>query len=1258
MAVQCRDGADFSGGAFSEADAENFCRAFLRADLDAASAICDANADVFPAACTPVQSLADVLALRNVWLARKPLNISHRGGADQFPENTLYAYAESIKAGSDMIEADVFQTADGEIVVIHDATVDRTTEGSGAVNTKTLDELKALDAAYCHTRVGDYELGERFSASCGASSNPADFPFRGIATGAKAPPPGYTANDFRIPTLRELLARFPDTLVNLELKPDERGAGTYEGKLAAILAEFGRTEDVIVASFLDTASAAFKAQAPLVSTSVPTAQVAASIATGAGPSPGITVGHEAFQVPPTFTIEVITQEFVDDAHAQGLAVHAWTIDDCDEMVDLLDLGVDGIMTDRPSLLSRVIEDRATKERADWICQGTPAEPPPPPPSDDGDTGRGGGLLGALADFFAASGEAMLAFFGGDFEGAGAHLSDALAALGGDLADVVAGEDDSLAATLTAVAEGGDFQGELGGALGLGSRPIDYASDEFSARREVEAVVITGDRLPLWSAPAAQGFPAPFPSGADTEQCPDQLGDGCQAFLAAVGITGQLSGGGAVRNAHNGTIVYPVGWQLGQPGVPGGGVPINEITAWSYDAASGLWTEIPVQVDERKPYFLANGNSTFSIYSGTDEELSYVWASNSDGAAYWGEESWGMTEGACAREYDPNGWDANPDPLENDPNSPFFGRLDRNKGISAPTPDPVAGLDADDEIVFMASDAGDQAATGATPPTDGIKSMQMVALADPLDPGVQRYVYLVQREGGPQTTRRYVNYQRDANADQWIDRSFFRSGGPEFDEFDRNTLGSSNVGYGANLTGTICHDYDPQTGFGTPVASNEKGVNRAGYPLGDRFTRDGVTVSTDNYRWYASGRWMVREMKIRGEGDTVPSDPQLAEQYWASRPDLIDRWKGRAFQQSPDSTVSLVGFEDEQINWEGNSSLIGERCGPVRCIRETWGADSGTNVTKTETFYRDAVAYRYHVRVHPIPPDGLYTSWDYNRDAMIPSEAERNAGVAEGRYYTLLRPQGVPVDGVNDDVGQVDGAPPVPGAVPTDLMEDAHEFFGQFPGYEQFREQFDEYAGPFPSGPACFTDDGLRPPAPNGSCPTFFDLADPSFNLPLAFDNWEQVSGKGDSGSLVYVFELKGATSLATPAVVPYYRDDACLDDGTGDDPVARPFPGERSFDSRVLNAYEDLNGDGEVRCEDGETQGAYAAHGVHYFFTGDVDNAFVLGKPINEIDAQQWQWAVPTSTPRNVGAEHANTVRAPLQAVITPVQLSLSLIHI
>lgn len=592
---------------------------------------------------------------------------------------------------------------------------------------------------------------------------------------------------------------------------------------------------------------------------------------------------------------------------------------------------------------------------------------------------------------------------------------------------------------------------------------------LDAARRAEPVVLTGAQLPAWSRLAAVGTPAPYPSGTAEGE----------------------------RDAHNGTMAVP-------PDPRGDGVPVGEIAAFRWDGRR--FREIPVQVDERFPYFLANGNSDFGVYSGTDLELTYA----------WDVEAWQRTAGDCAAAYP--------------------------AGVAA-TPDPVPGLDDDDEIVFMASDAGLRAPASAPGPRHTASSRQEIALADPAGLAPTGYVYLFRRPGGSriEASEGYVHFQRAPDADQWIDRDSFAPDDPE-------QLGTSNQGYGPNLAGAVC---DPD---GTVRAST------------DRFPRDGHVVTTDAYRMVASGRWMLRELHV--------ADPSGDGTYG---PDLIDRWKGRAFQQSPDSTVSLVGFEDEQVNWEANSALLGWKAGPVRALREVWGADSGTNVTKLETYYRDAIAYRYRVRVHPIPPDGLYTSWDYNRDVA-------------STYYNALRPEGVPIDGVNDDIGQVDELP---------------------------------------------TGD-----------PAFFDVPDPTFDLPLAFDTWEQVSGRGDAGSLVYVFELTGLTSLANPAVVPYYRDDACLDDGTGDDPVPRPHPGEASDDPRVQAGYAALAGRpyDQLTCSD--EQGAYASHGLHFFATQDSDNLFVgTPLPVTEIDGQQWQFAVPTAAPRNVGEPYADVVRARLLAV-------------
>ncbi|NND66765.1 MAG: hypothetical protein HKN19_04175, partial [Halioglobus sp.] len=127
----------------------------------------------------------------NPWVVgdADPLNFAHRGGVIDFPENTLYAYAEAARAGADVLEMDVYQTQDNELVIIHDDTVDRTTNGTGRVTDLTLAELRALDAAFW------YIPGEGVRRDRAGE----DYTFRGIATGEKPPPAGYAPEDFRIP---------------------------------------------------------------------------------------------------------------------------------------------------------------------------------------------------------------------------------------------------------------------------------------------------------------------------------------------------------------------------------------------------------------------------------------------------------------------------------------------------------------------------------------------------------------------------------------------------------------------------------------------------------------------------------------------------------------------------------------------------------------------------------------------------------------------------------------------------------------------------------------------------------------------------------------------------------------------------------------------------------------------------------------------------------------------------------------------------
>lgn len=297
----------------------------------------------------------------NRWLQadRRNLNYAHRGGVIDFPENTLYAYKKVAAAGADVLEMDVYETADGELVILHDLDVDRTTNGTGLVGEKTLAEIRALDAAYWFVT----GVGTPHDATA------SEYSFRGIATGQKMPPAGFVASDFRIPTLEEALQAFPDKLINVELKPDLDGTGNYEAEVADLLRKYGRFDDVIVASFVDEAMQNFKAAAPCFPTSVPLGQAQAMVLAsfGANPMPAAPE-HVALQVPPDtsqiqqipFFLRIVSEDLLQDAHNAGLALHVWTINECDEMLEMLGLGVDAIMTDRPLLLEKVLAQTPTE----------------------------------------------------------------------------------------------------------------------------------------------------------------------------------------------------------------------------------------------------------------------------------------------------------------------------------------------------------------------------------------------------------------------------------------------------------------------------------------------------------------------------------------------------------------------------------------------------------------------------------------------------------------------------------------------------------------------------------------------------------------------------------------------------------------------------------------------------------------------------------------------------------------------------------
>lgn len=271
-------------------------------------------------------------------MGRRVLNWAHQGGAREGPSSTLWAMRRAVEAGAHAIELDVHATRDGHIVVCHDPTVDRTTPATGAIADLTLDEVQSLDNAYW------WVPGEVVSLD----RPPDDYPLRGRAPDDKS---------LRIPTLHEVLEGFPGVFLNFDIKQTVPAVKPYEEEVARILAEHGRTDDVIVASFLDEATDAFRQVAPDACVSFGmngTRNFFTAIRDGHPPPDA---PHVALQVPPRAgEIELVTTEFVDAAHAAGVAVHVWTIDDEAEMRRLVTLGVDGVMTDTPSVLARVLND--------------------------------------------------------------------------------------------------------------------------------------------------------------------------------------------------------------------------------------------------------------------------------------------------------------------------------------------------------------------------------------------------------------------------------------------------------------------------------------------------------------------------------------------------------------------------------------------------------------------------------------------------------------------------------------------------------------------------------------------------------------------------------------------------------------------------------------------------------------------------------------------------------------------------------------
>lgn len=253
----------------------------------------------------------------------KPRLFAHRGSSGTHPENTLEAFRAGLEAGAERLELDIHASSDGVLVVAHDETLDRMTSGRGPVAALSYEELRQLDA------------GVGFVDESGAR------PFAG--------------GSIRIPSLEQVLAEFPGVPLNIEIKQVKPA---IEQAVLDLLDRFNARQQVVVASHDPRPMERIRELAPDLHSGMSAAEVAtfvslhqSSVFESYRPQSAvmqIPVAHEG--------IELATAAMVDAAHRLGLEVHVWTINDPEEVRDLLELGVDGIMSDYPAMAYKVFQD--------------------------------------------------------------------------------------------------------------------------------------------------------------------------------------------------------------------------------------------------------------------------------------------------------------------------------------------------------------------------------------------------------------------------------------------------------------------------------------------------------------------------------------------------------------------------------------------------------------------------------------------------------------------------------------------------------------------------------------------------------------------------------------------------------------------------------------------------------------------------------------------------------------------------------------
>lgn len=281
-------------------------------------------------------TITEVLALE------RPVVIAHAGGDFDWPHSTMYAFTQAALNGTDVLEMDVILSSDGVLMVQHDNTVDRLTNNTGLFASYTAAQLQAMDNAYWFSGGvwSDKSLPETA------------YKYRGVRTGDVAPPRGFTADDFGIPTFEQVARAFPDFALDVEIKIPESESGEIlldsamaaAKELARLITELDRADSVIVVSFNDAVLSEFRSLIPDVATSPGETSLLNWYLEGTALHPRDVV----IQAPPFYgDLEVLTKETFDRARADGYKVWVWMTEASQENTEyfneLISRGADGLL---------------------------------------------------------------------------------------------------------------------------------------------------------------------------------------------------------------------------------------------------------------------------------------------------------------------------------------------------------------------------------------------------------------------------------------------------------------------------------------------------------------------------------------------------------------------------------------------------------------------------------------------------------------------------------------------------------------------------------------------------------------------------------------------------------------------------------------------------------------------------------------------------------------------------------------------------